>query len=131
MGNLWIQGGPRARVFFADAPDRAPTLNKLPLVRWNRRFAYVNATHSLLPPRLNDRHERGHGLLLHTKFLPGITRRAAGEKARAEHFGVPGQYADYYDALMDGPDLWHEGAVRFEGWRQAEALGLMSRGGWD
>jgi hypothetical protein len=23
-GNLWIQGGPRARVFFADDPYRAP-----------------------------------------------------------------------------------------------------------
>ena len=24
FGNLWIQGGPRARVFFQDAPERAP-----------------------------------------------------------------------------------------------------------
>ena len=32
-GNLWIQGGPRARIFFADAPERAPALNKIPLVQ--------------------------------------------------------------------------------------------------
>ena len=51
MGNLWLQGGPRARAFFADDPRRAPTLNKVPLVKWNRCFAYVNSTQSLLPPR--------------------------------------------------------------------------------
>ncbi len=74
LGNLWIQGGPRARAFFADDPRKAPTLTKVPLVRWNRRFAYVNSAHTLLPPRLNrvwDRTggEMGSGLLLHSKFL--------------------------------------------------------------
>ena len=31
-GNLWIQGGPRMRVFFEDDPWKAPALNKVPLV---------------------------------------------------------------------------------------------------
>lgn len=35
-GNLWVQGGARERVFFADRPERSPTLNKIPLLRWNR-----------------------------------------------------------------------------------------------
>ena len=131
MGNLWIQGGPRARVFFKGNPDAAPTLNKLPLVRWHWRYAYLNSTHSLLPPRLNDRHEAGHGVILHTKFLPGITTRAAEEKSRGEHFGLPERFSDYYDALSAGPDLWHPGAVRFEDWSQLESLGLMSRGDWE
>ena len=41
FGNLWIQGGPRARVFFRDMPEKAPALNKIPLVKWDRRYAYV------------------------------------------------------------------------------------------
>ena len=53
MRNLWLQGGTRDRVFFADRPECAPTLNKLPLVSWRRRYVYVNSTHSMLPPRLN------------------------------------------------------------------------------
>ena len=32
---LWIQGGPRARAFFAEDPRRAPTLTKVPLVNWD------------------------------------------------------------------------------------------------
>ncbi|MEM8582449.1 MAG: glycosyltransferase family 2 protein, partial [Pseudomonadota bacterium] len=47
------QGGVRDRMFFANAPKRAPTLNKIPLVRWHWRWAYLNSTHSLLPRRLN------------------------------------------------------------------------------
>jgi len=48
MRNLWVQGGARARTFFADQPRKAPTLNKTPLVRWHWRYAYVNSTHALL-----------------------------------------------------------------------------------
>jgi Glycosyl transferase family 2 len=135
MGNLWIQGGARARAFFADQPRRAPTLNKTPLVHWHWRYAYVNSTHSLLPPHLNqvyatDGGELTSGVLLHTKFLPGITERSVEEKARGEHFADAAQYAAYYDRLTDDPVLHTATSTRYTGWRQMEALGLMSRGGW-
>ena len=135
MRNLWVQGGARARAFFADAPRRAPTLNKTPLVRWHWRYAYVNSTHALLPPRLNevyatDGGELTSGILLHTKFLPGITERSAEEKARGQHFGNAAQYAAYYDHLTASPVLHTRASTRYTGWRQMEALGLMSRGGW-
>jgi hypothetical protein len=52
MGNLWLQGGARERVFFAATPSRSPTLNKIPLVKWRRRYAYVTSTHALLPDAL-------------------------------------------------------------------------------
>lgn len=135
MGNLWIQGGARARAFFAETPRRAPTLNKIPLVRWHWRYAYVNSTHSLLPPRLNqvyaiDGGMLTSGVLLHTKFLPGIVERSAEEKARGEHFADGAQYASYYDRLTADPVLKTPVSTRFRGWRQLEALGLMSRGGW-
>jgi hypothetical protein len=135
MRNLWVQGGARARAFFAADPRRAPTLNKTPLVRWHWRYTYVNSTHSVLPPRLNevyatDGGELTSGVLLHTKFLPGIENRSAEEKARGEHFGNAAQYAAYYDRLTADPVLHTKASTRYIGWRQLEALGLMSRGGW-
>jgi hypothetical protein len=135
MQNLWIQGGPRARSFFSDAPHRAPTLNKIPFVRWRRGYAYVNSTHNALPARLNrtydeDGLEKPTGILLHTKFLPDCTQRARAEKQRGEHFAKASLYADYYDSVAAGPDLWHPGAFCFEGAAQLERLGLMQRGGW-
>ncbi|MBA3909757.1 MAG: glycosyl transferase family 2 [Rhodobacter sp.] len=135
MRNLWIQGGARARAFFSGQPRRAPTLNKTPLVRWHWRYAYVNSTHTLLPPHLNEVYdleggELTSGVLLHTKFLPGIVDRSAEEKARGEHFGDGAQYAAYYDRLTADPVLHCSASTRYTGWRQMEALGLMSRGGW-
>lgn len=135
MRNLWIQGGPRARVLLGDKPRQAPTLNKTPLVRWNRRFAYVNSTHSLLPRRLNRVYdetggERISGILLHSKFLNTAVPRATEEKARGEHFGRPGDFDAYWERLAADPTLWCPQSTRLTGWRQLEALGLMSRGGW-
>ncbi len=133
LQNLWVQGGVRDRVFFSDRPERAPTLNKTPLVKWNRRFAYVMSTHSLLPRRLN--HVFGPqattGALLHSKFLPMISEKSAEEKQRREHFANSSLYDSYYERLTQSPDLWCENSVEYKDWRQLEALGLMSRGLWD
>ena len=135
LENLWIQGGPRARCFFGPDPKRSPTLNKVPLVKWNRRFAYVSSTHSLLPRKLNKtyREDGGSapsGILLHSKFLPQIVKKSYEEKYRKEHFENSDLYEDYYNGLIAKPNLWCAASTRFSGWRQLEALGLMSKGGW-
>lgn len=135
LRNLWIQGGPRARVFFAEDPRRAPTLNKLPLVKWHWRYAYHNSTHTLLPPRLNavfdeTGGEMTSGALLHTKFLPSIVRKSAEEKDRRQHFADPARFGAYYDGLIADPVLHCAASRRYTGWRQLESLGLISRGGW-
>lgn len=136
LQNLWVQGGPRARAFFADGPRRAPTLSKLPLVKWNRRYAYASSTHSLLPPKMNLLFDgmAGRymtGVLLHTKFLPEIVEKSAIEKHRGEHFENSALHGRYYDALVDDPELWTERSTRFTGWQQLEGLGLMTRAGWN
>ncbi|MGV8988876.1 MAG: glycosyltransferase family 2 protein [Cypionkella sp.] len=135
MRNLWIQGGVRARAFFATAPRRAPTLNKVPLVLWRKGYAYVNSTHAILPPGLNAVfQETGgellSGILLHTKFLPVVVEKSAEERERRQHFANSELYDSYYAELIASPDLWCPASVHYGGWRQLEALGLMSRGGW-
>jgi hypothetical protein len=131
MGNLWLQGGPRARCFFADRPERAPTLNKIPLVKWSRRFAYVNSTHSALPRRLNGlTADDPTGVLLHTKFLPEIVEKSREEKQRRQHFGAPEAFDDYYDSVIGNPDLRSADSQTYEGWQKLETLGLMQRGAW-
>jgi hypothetical protein len=135
LQNLWIQGGPRARKFFEDNPRRAPTMGKMPLVKWNRRFVYNSSTHSLLPRRLNRVYaahggEMLSGILLHTKFLNVVVEKSAEEKTRREHFANSDLYEEYYDSLIANPDLWCEGSTRFISWRQLDAMGLMSRREW-
>lgn len=135
LGNLWIQGGVRQRAFFAQQPRRAPALNKVPLVRWHRRYAYVSSTHALLPRGLNLTYDRGGGekacgVLLHTKFLPSFLPKAREELQRRQHYAGSAEYRAYAEGAAADPDLWCRVSERFTGWRQLEALGLISKGSW-
>ncbi|OWV60880.1 glycosyl transferase family 2 [Mameliella alba] len=135
FGNLWIQGGPRARMFFADKPALAPALNKIPLVKWDRRYAYVSSTHNLLPRGLNQVYdewggEKASGILLHTKFLSTFGAKAEEELTRGQHYGASREYIAYAEGVRDNPDLWCKWSERYINWRQLEILGLMSKGNW-
>ena len=130
--NLWVQGGVRDRVFFRDQPDRAPTLNKTPLVRWRKSYAYVTSTHQMLPRRLNHVFDTGAptGVLLHSKFLSQIVEKSAEEMQRRQHFQNSALYEAYHQSIVAGPVLWRPEATRYQGPAQLESLGLMSRGDW-
>ena len=135
MQNLWVQGGLRERAFFSDRPHRSPTLNKLPLVRWSRGQVYVNSTHAMLPARLNHAYDgpggrRPGGVLLHTKFLPGVARRSLTEKRRREHFTRPEDFDTYYDQIAANPVLRGPNALRYVGPDSLITAGIMPRIDW-
>jgi len=135
LRNLWIQGGPRARAFFADRPAAAPALNKIPLVKWHRRYGYVHSTHMVLPRGLNLTYdqsggETASGALLHAKFLHTLPQKAEEEARRGQHYAGGREYAAYRDRLEAAPELWTEWSERYINWRQLEILGLMSKGNW-
>jgi hypothetical protein len=135
FGNLWIQGGPRARAFFGDNPERAPALNKIPLVKWDRSYAYVSSTHMLLPRGLNLVYdewggEKASGCLLHAKFLDSFNAKAKEELERRQHYANSHEYRAYNAALAERPDLWCKWSEKYINWRQLEILGLMSKGNW-
>jgi hypothetical protein len=135
FGNLWIQGGPRGRVFFPDKPQKAPALNKIPLVRWHRRYVYVSSTHMLLPRGLNQVYdewggEKASGILLHTKFLDTFSVKAREELERKQHYSGAVEYKAYAEKLGENPELWCKWSERYINWRQLEILGLMSKGNW-
>jgi hypothetical protein len=135
FGNLWIQGGPRARMFFRDKPEKAPALNKIPLVKWDRKYTYVSSTHMLLQRGLNQVYdewggEKASGVLLHTKFLDTFTAKAAEELSRGQHYAASVEYKAYAESMKDDPELWCKWSEKYINWRQLEILGLMSKGNW-
>ena len=134
-GNLWIQGGPRMRAFFADEPWRAPALNKTPLVKWHRDYVYTSSTHTLLPRGLNHTYdewggEKTSGLLLHAKFLDTFGAKAAEELVRGQHYAASREYLSYAREMREAPELWTRWSEKYINWRQLEVLGLMSKGNW-
>ena len=134
-GNLWIQGGVRARAFFANEPARAPALNKIPLVKWSRGNVYVSSTHMLLPRGLNQVYdewggEKASGCLLHAKFLNIFTEKSREELERRQHFANSHEYRAYEKGISRSPTLWNRWSEKYINWRQLEILGLMSKGNW-
>lgn len=134
-GNLWIQGGPRGRAFFSDQPAKGPALNKIPLVRWSRGYAYVSSTHMLLPRSLNlvydeEGGEKASGCLLHAKFLSTFAGKAAEEMDRRQHYADSHEYRSYHDGLQTGPNLWTPQSSELSDWRGLEDVGLISKGNW-
>ncbi|MFN3525016.1 MAG: glycosyltransferase family 2 protein [Paracoccus sp. (in: a-proteobacteria)] len=135
-GNLWIQGGPRTREFFMAEPLAGPALNKIPLVKWYWRYAYVSSTHMLLPRSLNmvydeDGGEQASGCLLHAKFLSTFGDKSAEELDRRQHYANSKEYQAYHAGLSKrGTDLWCSESREYADWRQLEDIGLMSRGNW-
>jgi len=135
FGNLWIQGGPRARVFFADEPQNAPALNKIPLVKWRRNFVFASSSHMLLPSQLNKTYDsRGGeqicGCLLHAKFVEPILAKTAEETLRGEHYAGGREYQRYAAGFSKIEDLWSPRSEKYLNWKQLEGLGLISRGNW-
>ncbi|WP_375401442.1 glycosyltransferase family 2 protein [uncultured Amnibacterium sp.] len=82
----WVKGGVRGRAFFADRQE-GPALNKIPLVRWRRRYAYLKSSHQLWPLRLNELAAKPmvSGALLHQKFLSSFATKADDTAQRGEH----------------------------------------------
>ena len=135
LRNLWIQGGPRARTFFASKPKQAPALNKIPFVKWRNSYTYVSSTHMILPRGLNlvyDQQggEKTSGILLHAKFLNTFAERAQQEAQRGEHYKAGQEYQSYADRHGADPDFWCQWSEQYINWRQLEVLGLMSKGNW-
>jgi Glycosyl transferase family 2 len=133
--NLWIQGGPRARVFFPDQPKKAPAMNKIPLVKWDKGYAYVSSTHMMLPRGLNLTYEdaggeKPSGCLLHAKFLDTFAHKAEEELQRGQHYAESHEYRAYRDGIARERDLWCNWSEKYINWRQLEILGLMSKGNW-
>jgi len=134
-GNVWIQGGPRQRVFFADNPAQAPALNKIPLIKWQRGNVYISSTHTLLPRGLNNTYEEWGGeklcgALLHAKLLPDLKDKTERELLRKQHYAGSREYRAYNQNETPDIVLHHPHSTRFKDWRQLEELGLISLGGW-
>ncbi len=137
MGDWWIQGGVRRRVFYSNGHvGAAPALNKFPLVKWRRYYSYISSTHFLTPRRLNRPHYAQGlaptGCLLHFKHFASFRTKVEEELERKEHYNESAEYKLYAAGLTQEEKLvlWNPASARFTGWEQCVDLGLMSLGRW-
>lgn len=132
--STWLQGGPRMRVHFADRPQEAPALNKIPFIRWARHYHYRMSMHDAWPQRLNKAHADGEvsttGALFHFKLVASLQQKATEEAGRNEHYAGGREYSRY---RQEGEaEFFADGiSTRWSGnSAQLVELGLMSPGRW-
>jgi Glycosyl transferase family 2 len=131
--NFWIQGGVRLRQFFTGMPERAPALNKVPLVKWASGLHYESSMHHLNRAEFNctvrGRPTAVSGALFHFKYVNLLTHKAAEEMQRAQHYAGGIEYRAYLEA--GDPVLWDPDiSIRYRGTRQLQELGFMQAGAW-
>ena len=57
-------------------------------------------------------------------------RAAVGDNRLGQVYAGSREYKAYHSALQNQPQLWCPESIEYEGWRQLEHLGLISRGNW-
>ena len=131
--NWWVQGGVRMRRFSGGQPERAPALNKVPLVRWERGLYYVSSMHHLNRARFNCTvmadPQAVSGVLFHFKYVSLLIDKAREEMTRGEHYAGSREYRAYLEAgdpLLYDPEV----SLRYRGPGQLAELGFMQAGGW-
>ena len=130
-GNWYIQGGIRRRVFNRTTPGDAPALNKIPLVKWEKHYAYVLSMHMLVPRFLNRSCQQKHttGILQHFKFLAQITEKIDQEMEEKQHWNNSLEYKQYQETIQEKKYLYDPIiSEKYINWKSYEKFGLLNRG---
>jgi glycosyltransferase involved in cell wall biosynthesis len=121
-----ICGGPRNRVFWSKIKSEfpSPTMNVVPLIKWQNGFKYLCGRHCMNLP-LNFSFLAG--TILHFKFFHDFFERVEKEVKRGEHFGSAREYNIYLQCIKDNPDLtlFYEDSMLYEGTKQLVELDLL------
>jgi len=129
------EGGVQRRTVFSKAPQLAPPLNRIPLVRWRWSFSYVAGTRLMTPGQLNTAHAPWHltptSCLLRCALLDDDLSMAIAERVEATIL-VRDQATAHYPALfeMRSLRLKHAGSVRYATSEDLVEWGLMTTGQW-
>lgn len=106
-------------------PHPAPTLFKIPLVKWYEGAAYKSSTHLLCAPlKLSSI----TGVLLHFKFFSDFHEKSVRESMRGEHYGGGFEYKRYLDALSACKGEFtfnYSGTSRFSNTKDLISRGLI------
>lgn len=131
-GSTLIRGGPSMRTFFNQAPQSAPSLSKIPFIKWKKNYHYNNSTHNALPLELNNAHNNWEvnptGALFRFGMLStlddSVEKRDSGEYSGDDI--DPKRYNE-----MNSPEFYTPGiSVKYINDSQLIQLGLISSGTW-
>jgi hypothetical protein len=129
------RGGVERRALFPLEPVRAPAVQRIPLVKWERKFNYIASTRLLSPRRLNTAHAPWHlcptACLLSCVLMDDEAQLAVAENVERSAFYID-QDARSYPGVprLRLRQLKDAVSVRFSTSDDLLRSGLLSAGQW-
>ncbi|WP_394174911.1 glycosyltransferase family 2 protein [Thalassotalea litorea] len=121
-----IRGGVRQRLLYQKTPNKAPALQKIPLVKWRPYYAYLSSMHTISPRRLNTCYRQPEtGALLHFKFSPGYITKVIQEQTRRQHYDNSSEYSRYQQLLSTSAFYNEALSVAYRSPQQLMTLGFI------
>jgi hypothetical protein len=135
LRSIPTQGGVQRRTLFADAPQNAPTLNRIPLVRWRWYFSYVAGTRLMVPGRLNTAHSTWHlnptACLLRCALLDDVANLVTAASVEKTALVADGAMPSYPGLVkLRNLRLTHSASARFGSSQDLLRWGLLNPGQW-
>lgn len=111
---------------FRDKPHNAPTLFKVPVVKWQKGYARLSGHHIKKPV---GGLSKTTAALLHFKFFADFHDKAKTESTRGEHYAGGQEYKRYLAHVAKEPDIsfMYEGSVQYTGTESLVTHGLIAR----
>lgn len=108
-----------------DKPHKAPTLFKVPLIKWQKGDARLTGHHIAAPK--HGKFSAITGVFLHFKFFADFHNKAKTEAGRGEHFSGAQEYKRYLRHIAKDPNItfMYEGSRRYENSDSVLKAGLM------
>lgn len=133
--DTYVRGGPRLRAFNAKNMEAAPALNKIPLIKWQKNYAYYLSTHVAYPAFLNYAHRCFHeptGALLHFKFISSFREKIDQAVSLGNHYNGSQEYQNYLDHLKESENYKLHGPIsaHYKGTHSLMEANLMTPGCW-
>jgi hypothetical protein len=129
------QGGVQRRTLFANTPQNAPALNRIPLIRWRWYYSYVAGSRLAVPGWLNTAHSTWHlnptACLLRCALLDDVANLVTAEGVERTVLVSDGATPSY-PGLVKLRDLGlrHSASARFGSSQDLLRWGLLNLGQW-
>lgn len=135
LGVVPIFGGVQRRSLYGDEPQRAPALNRIPLLKLHWDCYYMASTRVMVPPRLNTAHTPWH-----SSTTACLLRYAMLSDEMAFHIAKQAEsgqlYPDSVTTMYPGSEAMSSVALKNQGsgtYRSSQDLldcGLLNNGQW-
>ncbi len=130
-----IVGGVRRRALCAEAPDKAPPLNRVPLIKLDADSYYLTSTRRLIPKLLNQAHSDWHSsptacLLRYALVSNEMAMHTASLLKAVQTPGEVSKPLPQGSAALAGMHLKTQGTGRYESSRDLLDCGLLNNGQW-